>query len=553
MKDTGMHHKFKGTFKEIEMNESRSSSSRKASEISLVESEPGLSEAYNAGKMMPTYNDTKRAILYSKHDNMNKNLYGGYDNLDSDDIRETTIELERWIRRNQRKKDKEAKKYNKRVRLAIERHIGVQPRLRMKSSFKPKKYVMESNSIMITKKGTSSTKKLYDMPKPINIYKYRLPICKSKFKKKEEPDPEEYIWDSYYKKYLKRREVGIEKEAKKDRESNVEARRYDYYVLGIRRDGREYHIRYAGRENPLQRNTCLSDIHTKEDFVVLYEHIYFFHVHDKESELNSDDICLLKSLMQDKYHTIYPNYSATFFGQPNKSLRYFCQEVKDSIINDEMDVTINSKYENNLNEPFLEIKTDNGIQFVEEHAYTNRLEENEWIKYKRLIKDNDIKLITQMNSISNLTKNLNTNKVSKEKLAKIKIKSSYNLRKFEDNSFLFALKAIYPKLPVRKFIDKFKKLELVNKIRDANIILTEKQIGYLEYKGTFFNSLQRLSESVSTKNILAFVLDSGEYHFVAIDDGLFTPKLKDEIENIKYHRRNVSFYELNLNHKGWNL
>ena len=56
-----------------------------------------------------------------------------------------------------KKKDKEGKKYNKRVRLAIERHIGVQPRLRIKSSFKPKKYVMETNSIMIIKKGTSST------------------------------------------------------------------------------------------------------------------------------------------------------------------------------------------------------------------------------------------------------------------------------------------------------------------------------------------------------------------------------------------------------------
>ena len=158
-----------------------------------------------------------------------------------------------------------------------------------------------------------------------------------------------------------------------------------------------------------------------------------------------------------------------------------------------------------------------------------------------------------MNSISNLTTNLNSNKVSKQKLAKVKVKSSYNLRKFEDNSFLFALKAIYPKLPVRKFIDKFKKLELANKIRDVNIILTDKQVGYLEYKGTYFNSLQRLSETVSTKNILAFVLDSGEYHFVAIDDGLFTPNLKDEIENIRHHRRNVSFYELNPNHKDWNL
>ena len=215
MKDTGMHHKFKGTFKEIEMKDFRSSSSSITSEISLVESEPELSEAYNAGKMMPTFDERKRAILYSKHDNMNKNLYGGYDNLDSDDIRETTIELERWIKSNRRKKDKEAKKYNKRVRPEIERHIGVQPRLIMKSSFKPKKYVMETNSIMITKKGTSSTKKIYDMPKPINIYKYRLPICKSKFKKKEEPDPDEYIWDSYYKKYLKEEKLVLRKKLKR--------------------------------------------------------------------------------------------------------------------------------------------------------------------------------------------------------------------------------------------------------------------------------------------------------------------------------------------------
>ena len=87
MKDTGIHHKFKGTFKEIEMKDFRSSSSSITSEISLIESEPGLSEAYNSGKMMPTDDERKRAILYSKHDNMNRNLYGGYDNLDSDIIK----------------------------------------------------------------------------------------------------------------------------------------------------------------------------------------------------------------------------------------------------------------------------------------------------------------------------------------------------------------------------------------------------------------------------------------------------------------------------------
>ena len=77
------------------------------------------------------------------------------------------------------------------------------------------------------------------------------------------------------------------------------------------------------------------------------------------------------------------------------------------------------------------------------------------------------------------------------------------------------------------------------------------KLGFLEYKGTSFYHLVSISQRTSNPSILAFVLDSGEYHFIAVQDNQFTPELEKRINEIKYHKRNVSCYQLNPNFKDW--